>query len=444
MKCCISCGTCDKKYFCIIIGLTISFTFVVPFRISDNKLIVNENFLYCIFLFFLGYSLCFIPELIYKKSDKKKEINSSPRTTQLIHYIFNKSSSDTKFSIKEILIFFFICLILLFKYILIYLNVKYYFNISNSNTFINSTIFNKFSNNTHISTNNKNTTINENNFVNDEFIFFSYIIVFIVSAFVFKNTYYKHQYCSIIIIVLLGLSKLLIKITFFEINYYFILQNFLLDFVTTIIYGYLKGLMNYKFFSIFKCNYLPGLINTVITTICYFTLGKDINNFINQTDNGNISIEFDDTSNIVFSAITLISSAFYGIFMNKILNNYTIFHIFLPLYAINFFYHIQDKAIKENLFEYILLIIIDVIEFITILVFLELIEINLCSLSYNTKKNIRNRAYKESPDLDNENQGKSYDNNSENESSLINDEIDEENSSNIEDGKIELNFQQTY
>jgi len=439
MKLCISCGICDKKYFCLILGFTISVSFAVPFTKSDNKLVVNENFLYCIFIFFLGYSLCFIPELIYKNCNKSKnnEMNSSTRNTinssKVIHYIFNKNNSNTKFSFKEMIIFFFICLILLFKYILFYINMKNYYDINS--TYFNTSFYSEFINNNHTSTNN-NTNIYKNNTINDEFIFFSYIIIIIVSAFVFKNTYYRHQYCSITILVLLGISKLLIRFTFLEINYFYILQSFLVDFITSIIYGYLKGLMKYKFFSIYKCNYLPGLINIVIIIICYFSLGNEINNFINQTKDRHISIEF-DTFNIVFSILSLIGSALYGIFMNQILNNYTIFHIFLPFNLFYLIFQINDtNQLKENFVEYVLLVIIGVAEFIIMLVFLELIEINFCSLSYNTKKNIRKRASKESSDLDKQNKN----NDNGNDNSLINDEMDEEDSVIIEDEneKIEL------
>ena len=240
----------------------------------------------------------------------------------------------------------------------------------------------------------------------------------------------------------MGFSKLLIKITFLKINYIFILINFVFDFTTTIIYGYLKGLMKYKFFSIYKSNYLFGLINIIIIIICYFSFGKKINNFINQTNDGNITIEF-DAFNIVFSIITLIFSAFYGILTSQILNNYSIFHIFLPLYLLNLMHHISNtNQIKEKLVECVILIIIDIIEFIIMLVFLELIEINFCSLSLNTKKNIKERANKDALIFDSQNNN-ANDNDNDNDDSLINDEINDEQKSDVEDEneneKIELN-----
>ena len=91
--------------------------------------------------------------------------------------------------------------------------------------------------------------------------------------------------------------------------------------------------------------------------------------------------------------IFLISLPFsYGIFQfitNNIINDYTIYHIYIP-FLLRFFI----KNIIKNfiIYEKIILISSFLIELIMILVFLEVIEINCCGLNKNLKKNIESRG----------------------------------------------------
>ena len=91
--------------------------------------------------------------------------------------------------------------------------------------------------------------------------------------------------------------------------------------------------------------------------------------------------------------IFLISLPFvYGISFyinNKIIYDYSIFHIFVPI-LIEYF--IENIINKIGPFDKIFLISSFLIELIMILVFVEIIEINYCGLNKNLKRNIESRG----------------------------------------------------
>jgi hypothetical protein len=208
-----------------------------------------------------------------------------------------------------------------------------------------------------------------------------------------------HQNISSIILILLEAIK----------NIYFFYKNLkntsyiieiIINIINSILYAtyylYIKGLMEYKFISPAKCNFMIGIINVPIIILEYF--------IISFTRFGNIKEEeyyFDNIfqlfkdlgKNDAKSVILLIFLPFaYGI-LNYILVNtiydYTIYHIYIPLIIENFI----ENIIKEfNTFEIVFLILSFLIELIMILVFLEIIEINCCGLNENLKRNIESRG----------------------------------------------------
>ena len=187
--------------------------------------------------------------------------------------------------------------------------------------------------------------------------------------------------------------------------------------INAIYYLYIKGLMIYKFISPYKCNYMIGIINVPLIIIIYIiisftSLGKDDNDNDYYCDN--IFKLFSDGISGIKDIIFLISLPFaYGIllfFINKIIYNYAIYHIYIPI-LIEYFIRniIKNLGIVEN----IILIISFVAELIMILVFLEIIEINCCGLDENLKRNIEIRERSESllnivPDEDDSNDNNSF------------------------------------
>ena len=85
--------------------------------------------------------------------------------------------------------------------------------------------------------------------------------------------FYKHQICSILLIIFIGICRYLLKIFYYYGS--FKIKNLLLYIFLEIIAGifdsiviiYIKALMEYKFFSPYKICYTIGLINTIIIII---------------------------------------------------------------------------------------------------------------------------------------------------------------------------------
>ena len=152
--------------------------------------------------------------------------------------------------------------------------------------------------------------------------------------------------------------------------------------------------MKYKFISPYKCNFIIGIINFPLIIIIYviisFTkLGENKDNIYYWDSILELFKSFKHFD--VINAFRLISLPFaYGIYVliiNKTIYDFTIYHLYIPLLIVNFIVGIIEKDI--NIY---LLILFFCIEFIMILIFLEIIEIKICGLNKNLKRNIESRG----------------------------------------------------
>ena len=151
--------------------------------------------------------------------------------------------------------------------------------------------------------------------------------------------------------------------------------------------------MKIKFISPYKCNFMVGIINFPLIIIIYVIIS-----FTKLGDNNDIyywdsildlftSIKKLDIIN-AFRLISLpIAYGIYVLIVNKTIYDFTIYHLYIPLLIENFIRGTIEKEI--NIF---LLIPFFCIEFIMILIFLEIIEINFCGLNENLKRNIESRG----------------------------------------------------
>jgi len=382
----LSFGNCNKKLIYLIFYTTLTIlVFFVSIKIYmkyhlDNievKLRLQKNYLYNFFLEYLGYFLCIIPDKFNKKNlnkiqKKKPELNEN--ASNLIYYIFNDPLDEKILSTKEIFILIFICLLSLFKRFSLLL----------------VDILNK-------------------NEANEDYNFYEYILFYITSIYILKRNFYSHQYISIIFIVLLGIVKYAIKKIYLEVamNYYILILDLFNSILTCIIYGYVKGLMEYKYFSIYKSAYVFGMIDVPAIIILYFIISYIPSEGLLDTDDCisyNGRYYFDniysfisnfDFIDIIPSILYIIGSGLQQLLINKIINDFTILHIALPFEIHELIYNIIE--IKQEYINILWVIIIcSFFEFFFFFVFLEIIELKFCGLNYNTEKNIRIRSITES------------------------------------------------
>ena len=387
MKYIVSFGKIELKYF-IMIGCAIAFSFVCRFSYllySEQKeeIIKNEiddddlkkktnNALLKSFLKYVGFSLFIIGEILRKRisfgREKEQKINQNVLKALDLNKDLKKDMHLITF--KDILIIVFISFLhLLDEFLAILTKILGHVGSIKINEVYNTIEF--------------------------TFLFF-------ISYLIFKLHYYKHQYISIIIIILAEVFQIILKLITDTKKINIFLTNSGIQlfraFIDSIFIGYSKALMEYKYFSPYKALSIFGFINGIIMIIIYI-----IFNFIPIDPKSQFcSIMYEgkcyfDNLNSIFNGFNFVQ--FIGLFLymiatsgtqllfNFIVNDYTICHIF-PYFIVIAFYEI----FKETSLILIISIIICSIEFLISLIFLEIIILNFCGLNKNVKKNIEKRA----------------------------------------------------
>ena len=235
---------------------------------------------------------------------------------------------------------------------------------------------------------------------------FNIIFLNVFTSMLSKNKLYKHQYVSIGIMVLCGIGINIVNLYPMEIKE---LPLFFLDMIIEIIYTLAITLakygMDYKFCSPFEITFYEGflafifniiflIISTNIPladdfkynslfTITEYKGKKYLDNFYSHFDKLNV-IE------VSLFIVSMIGRLLFNLFSHITIKYFTSSHVFLILImgemsSIDF--RDRNKDVR-----FIFSIIIFIIEFLMILIFCEIIELNFCGLEKNTKKNILERA----------------------------------------------------
>jgi len=257
MTFCISFGVFKLKYllYCIlyfIYEIYIMF-FIYEFDESNNGIFQKHKLLDS-FCFILGYLLNFIPSWMFYKISKTKQGNGLiDQEKKSIKYIYNNPYIQD-LSTKDIIKFLGMCLMLL------------------SLEFIELIL--------------KKLNEDDPQQYEDDFLLFKFLVVFVLPKY-FSEVYYIHKNISIIIFILVEITK----ITFWIIrDKEYEKKNFIIITILRVIYSslsafyylYIKDLMRHKYISPYKCNFMIGLINfplfIIIMFIISFTpLGKKEN-----------------------------------------------------------------------------------------------------------------------------------------------------------------------
>ena len=359
----------------ICYSIPIIFNNILIEKSSDNN--KRENYLIYYFFKFLGNSLFIIPELFIKKN-----ISELNKTSDI--KVINKG--------KYILI---ICVVDLF--ILLYIFGSIYFD---------SYLFER----------DQSDIIIENYGLD-------YFFIFIISIIYFKNSYYKHQYISFIIIIVLAIIRFFIRLDhyqFFSFNTKdIIIESFLIilnSFFNSFYFVFFKVLIEKYYFSSFKLLYLFGFINVVIFLILIITF-----TFIPCERNILCSIEYNNkyyfeniysflknhtTLEIFRNFVIYLTKGYPQIFIIAIIQKFTLCHVFLPVEIITFFF--LEFKIYSNTFFLSCIFISFIFETFFTLVFLEIIELKFCGLNNYIKKNIEKRALDDANNASNLNDSNDY------------------------------------
>lgn len=240
---CISFGLFDKKYFYLITldFILLLFFYSFKYAIDENHNVGSNNILLFVLLSYIGQSLAIFFQIIINKytfNNRNNDIKQCKKNKNVdnypIKYIFNDLSRNL--SNKDTFFFIIFCLLLLFIDILKSLMINIW----------------------------KSNEINNFGFYH---LFLLFFLVF-QSYFFYHIKFYRHQYFSIIIILLSEIALLLFECYKYNLNdlFYFLFQLFI-SFLDSLFIIYIKGLMLYKYFSPYKLMYTFGIINSVLLLI---------------------------------------------------------------------------------------------------------------------------------------------------------------------------------
>ncbi len=385
----ISCGKFDKRYFTIFfIFLILNIIIIIITCVFAYVSIIYLRFLSGLpslldpLLKYFGMFLCIIPELILKlrikssNNNKSKQITNSKRVSGFIEYIYTDLSDTMKLR-DYINLGLMSLLLLIIDFLRIFLKKKEYSSYS-------------------------------------QYIFIELPFLLIISTYIYKIDYYKHQYVSLIVLIVCGLIQYIIKTA-----YYFKetsdLENVLIELGLLILIGfgnaiflsYSKGLMQFKFFSPYKVCYIFGLINGIIILILYFIVSGI------KCSGKSVLCDVEYKGNYYFDNIYMVMSGYnigqklllilYGILdgaikllYNIIINYYSVCHIFFFLQNKGIADSIGSDIVKKyNYFLQILTHILGAIGFFFALVFIEMVQLNFWGLNENLKVNIQKRINEE-------------------------------------------------
>ena len=186
---------------------------------------------------------------------------------------------------------------------------------------------------------------------------------------------------------------------FDEFKYEQLLLELFIHIGTAIFYGYIKILMEFKYFSPFQCCYLFGIVNTPLILILYFIVSYiPCNNkfFCGEKEYfDNIYSLFDklNFNECFFLILECICEGIGLLTMNMIMNKYTAYHALIPYHSTLCIINLIDR--QTEIAEIIISFTCLILEIIFILIFLEIIELNFCNLNENLKRKIEERAINE-------------------------------------------------
>jgi hypothetical protein len=223
-----------------------------------------------------------------------------------------------------------------------------------------------------------------------------YIIIF--SYLILKIKLYKHQYLSILIIFIAGLSLNIINSLNAALDYIIILLSILTEIVYCLNIIVDKYLMEYTFCSPYEICFYDGIISLIIFIVALAistnTEIKDNGYAVNYKGKFYVDNFYDyydkfNTKEFFLLIFEIIYYFTYYLFPLITIQNYTVYHYLLILI---FDFEVTFLIDFEINWKFFLNIILFSLIFFMLLVFNEIIEINCFGFQKNTRKRISERA----------------------------------------------------
>ena len=359
-----SLGNFDKKIFLFLllyIIIVTSINLIDKFYFSTPKTYQINFSLWTMVHYGFGI-FYFVPEIIIRKLNKKKEeVSNINRNNNILYLFFKPKKIIFKGITFLILIFILNIAYLYFSTILLAIHSTklYIFDIGNIRAF--------------------------------EIIYF-----LLLSLILDKIKFYRHQYISPLIMIIMNVIRFIINIKQvndvfnFPEDLLFLFFGIIFSLIESVLYFIIQKFMKNKFYSPFFIHFLMGTISSIFTLIIYFIFMN-----VDCGENSICLILSQETKIEKKDIIVLVINSFiyslYYFLVIVLIYNFSVFHWFLFAtfeVLIQTLFSFSDYTVLEQ----IILIVTFIIEIFAILVFIEIIILNFCGLNYNIKKNIIFRA----------------------------------------------------
>ena len=241
----------------------------------------------------------------------------------------------------------------------------------------------------------------ENNVWIFDLIFFTFF-----SWFILNEKFYKHQYLSLLLMVIIVFITFILDYKHIKENIGDFFLVLYIELVYSINHVLNKYIMENKFCSPYEISFYEGffclIMNIILLSIfSNIEISKHsgvLKVFSNKNYDGKFYIDnfkyyIDSFNTKEFFAFLLhaINKVSYNLFSLLTIKHFSPSHVIIIL----FFGEIEYFIVTIKRGNYIFTIFIFILLIFSILVFTEIIELNFLGLSDNTKKNIRERAIKE-------------------------------------------------
>ena len=244
---------------------------------------------------------------------------------------------------------------------------------------------------------------NELYYNNYQIYFWSSYILFLCffKKIILNNRVYRHQIVSFIIFFIFDLIYTILILTDKQIKYnrmqliFLIISNCCFSFETV----FEKNLLDKTFISIYKLCFLLGLftfiynlILSIITSVVAIKLQKK-NKYLFKFSDYFGSVE-DVPTEIFLIFIFVLLNGFYNILQFVIIKYLSPNHTLITQLVLAIYMTIITKFMKGKIsnITFIFAIVFHVICFITLLIFLEIIQLNFCGINRDTKLHIGLRS----------------------------------------------------